>query len=526
MKKTLLSVFAILAITLSSYAQWIEQASGFTTASRGITDMCAVDANVVWAVAYDGTDPTAACAELTMTTNGGTLWTQKNITAATGTSIANVCALSATKAWTVHYYASGTGTKDGIYYTSDGGATWTQQTTALFSASASFPNCVWFWDDNNGYCMGDPINGDFEIYTTTNGGTTWTLVPGANIPNPVSGEFGVVGYHSIVGNTVWFGTNKGRIYKSVDKGLNWTVAACSQLTNKYIQPFFKDANFGLIMDKNSGTTGYLAMSTDGGATFTSRDNLGNTFTNDMAFIPGSAKTWVTTGADAAAPAAGVTYSFDDGKNWSDMPATIGTQFLATEWVDDSTGWAGSFNVDQTTGGMFKFDGHLVPADFTASDTAIALGGQVTFTCTVPTSSMATFLWTFQGGVPGTSTSKTPPAITYSAHGDYNVTLRITNDWGITTTLKTAYIYVGGVGISEQSAANISVYPNPVTDVLNINANMTIESVKLINLVGQTVITQNGKAQNVTLNTSNLKSGIYNLQIKMADGFINKKIVVN
>ncbi len=526
MKKTLLSVFAILSLTLGSYAQWIEQATGFPLASTGIGDVCAVDANIVWAVGYDGSGGGAASQAYTKTSNGGTTWVANKVTPATGTSIANICALSATKAWTVHYYPAGSGTKDGIYYTSDGGTTWTQQTSAAFSNSASFPNTVWFWDDNNGYCMGDPIAGEFEIYTTTNGGTTWTIVPGANIANPVAGEFGVVGYHSIVGNTVWFGTNKGRIYKSIDKGLNWTAAVCTPINNKYIMPFFKDANFGLVMDKDAATSGFLAMTTDGGATFSARNNLGNTFTNDMDFVDGSAKTWVTTGADAAAPAAGVTYSFDDGANWLDMPLTIGTQFLATDWLNDSTAWAGGFNTDATTGGMFKFDGHLVPANFTASDTAIALGGQVTFSCTSQYASAATFQWTFQGGVPGTSTAKTPPPITYSAHGDFNVTLKITSDWGVSTTLKTAYIYVGGVGINERSAANISVYPNPTTDVLNINANMNIESVKMINLVGQTVITHTGDAQNITLNTSGLKSGIYTLQIKMADGFINKKIVVN
>jgi len=31
---------------------------------------------------------------------------------------------------------------------------------------------------------------------------------------------------------------------------------------------------------------------------------------------------------------------------------------------------------------------------------------------------------------------------------------------------------------------------------------------------------------VTIHTSDLKSGIYNLKISMADGSINKKIVVN
>ena len=34
--------------------QWIEQASGFTTASRGIRFLDAIDNDTAWAIAYDG----------------------------------------------------------------------------------------------------------------------------------------------------------------------------------------------------------------------------------------------------------------------------------------------------------------------------------------------------------------------------------------------------------------------------------------------------------------------------------------
>lgn len=487
----------------------------------------AVDADIVWGAAYDGTAPTNACVDVTVTSNGGTLWTAKTL-GVTQISIANLCAIDANKCWAVCYYPSGSGTKDGIYYTSNGGTTWTQQTTAAFANSASFPNCVWFWDANNGYCMGDPISGDFEIYTTTNGGTTWTQVPGANIPNPVSGEFGVVGYQSIVGNTVWFGTNKGRIYKSTDRGLNWTVATCTPINNKYIQPFFKDANFGLVMDKDAATTGFLAMSTDGGATFTSRNNIGNTFTNDMDYVPATTSTWVSTGADATNGYAGVSYSFDDGANWFDMAETIGSQFLATEWVDNATGWAGSF-VDGTTmtGGMYKFNKELVAPEpvFTASDTAVALGDPVTFT-DASTGNITAWQWTFQGGTPATSNVQNPPAVVFATPGAHDVTLKVTNAWGNKTLLKNDYIYVGGVGMNELAASAVVVYPNPVKESMNVSSSFKIEQVTISNMVGQTVYTQTASSNLVTVNGLNLKAGVYTVKVKTAEGVATKKIVVN
>jgi PKD repeat protein len=524
MKRTLLSLLAIMALTFTSFSQlWVTQNSGMAD-SRGITDMKAVDANIVWCAAYDGTAPTNPCVDLTKTSNGGTLWSPKTITGATGVSIANVTAIDENKAWAITYYPSGSGANDGVYYTADGGTTWTHQTTAPFSNSASFPDCIWFWDANVGYCMGDPINGEFEIYTTTNGGTTWTVVPGANIPNPVSGEFGIVGYHSIVGNTVWFGTNKGRIYKSIDKGLNWTVAVCTPLNNKYIMPFFKDQNFGLIMDKDAATTGFLAVTTDGGTTFAARNNIGNTFTNDMSYVPGTASTWVTTGADVTNGYAGVTYSLDDGLNWIDMTETIGMQYLATDWVNTSTAWAGGF-VASGAEGMYKFNDNLVgpTPGFTASDTAIELGGTVTFTNT--STGATSYLWTFQNGLPASSTQQNPPPVTYSTPGAHDVTLKATNTWGAVSLVKADFIYVGGVGINEHSAASISVYPNPVKDVLNIESSSTMQEIQIYNVVGQLVYTQKVDNKTLTMNT-NLKTGMYNLKVKLADGFVNKKIVVN
>ena len=529
MKKTLLSLIAVLVLTLGSYAQWVEQASGFATASRGIQDMQVVDANTVWATAYDGATPTNACSDFTRTINGGALWTAGTVTGSTGTSIANITAISATEAWTCHYYPSGTGTKDGIYHTTDGGATWTQQTTATFSNASSFPDCAWFWDANNGYCVGDPINGDFEIYTTSNGGTTWTLVAGANIPNPVSGEFGVVGYQSVVGNTVWFGTNKGRIYKSIDKGLNWTVSqiTVSGWAAKYVEPRFKDALHGIAMDKSQGTTGALVETSDGGTTWTAITATGHTFTNDFAYIPGSPNTYVTTGADATNSAAGVTYSFDGGHTWLDMTATIGTQFLATTWLNDSTAWAGGFNADATTGGMYVFQGALAQpvSGFSSPDTALMLGGQAHFTNT-STGHPTTYAWTFTGGTPSSSALQTPPTITYSTPGDFDVKLVVTNDYGSNTKIQTGYVHVGGVGINEHSRTSVSIFPNPASAFTNITANGNIREVQVFNLVGQVVLSQTIGSKSATLNTSALPTGVYSVKVTLNEGSVTKKLVVN
>ena len=439
--KKIIWIFCILILSGScSYAQWIDQASGFTAVSRGIRCIYAVSPTIVWASAYDGSGLGAACQDVTMTTNGGTLWTPRTVAGVTNLDIANIVAIDASTAWVCMFPPAATTTGMGIYKTTNGGVSWSRQATATFSNANSFPDVVYFWDQNIGYCMGDPINGDFEIYTTTNGGTTWTLVPGANIPNPVAGEYGVIGYYSSVGNITWFGTNLGRIYKSIDYGNNWTVSAIPGWGAKYVQPFFRDALNGLAQDKSAASTGALVKTTDGGTTWTPVTTIGSVFTTDMAYVPGTASTWVSTGA--ATGYTGVTYSFNDGVNWSNMAATIGTQFLATDWINSSTGWAGSFNTSSTAGGMRKFNGVLAEpvANFSANITNVAVGGQVLFT-DLSTGGPVTWAWSFPGGTPATSTLQTPPPIFYNTAGQYNVTLTITNSWGTDPEVKTNYIVV-------------------------------------------------------------------------------------
>ena len=73
MKKSLL--FLSLIASLSINAQWTSQATGFTDAARGLGEIRIVDANTVWAVAYDGSGLGADIQEFTRTTNGGASWT-------------------------------------------------------------------------------------------------------------------------------------------------------------------------------------------------------------------------------------------------------------------------------------------------------------------------------------------------------------------------------------------------------------------------------------------------------------------
>ncbi|MBK5283864.1 MAG: zinc-dependent metalloprotease [Bacteroidia bacterium] len=78
----------------------------------------------------------------------------------------------------------------------------------------------------------------------------------------------------------------------------------------------------------------------------------------------------------------------------------------------------------------------------------------------------------------------------------------------------------GSGINENHSADlISVYPNPVTSVLSVNGLRIKSALKIFDLTGKILLTENA-GENYSIDLSGLEKGIYILQ---SDG-VNKKIV--
>jgi PKD repeat protein len=412
----------------------------------------------------------------------------------------------------------------GLYKTTDGGTTWVKKGTAY--GSSSFADAMHFFNATDGWALGDPVGGYFEIYTTTDGGETWTRVPTGNIPAPLSLEYGITGDYCAYGDNVWFGTNKGRIFRSTDKGIHWTAKLLPFGTTQTVAPEFVDALNGIayrsFLDIGIGDS--LNVTSDGGVTWQGLAVAGNMYGRYIIHIPGTSTYVGSTGL--AGTAQGVSFSYDGGHNWYEI--TTGGDYLATAWLDIATGWAGSTAATKkSTGGMFIYAGDSLQgpiAQFSTPDTLLLLGGSATFT-NESTGNPITYLWTFQGGNPPTSALQTPPPIIYNTSGRKNVTLAVTGTWGTNTLVKTGYIYVGGVGVNDLNPNAVSVFPNPVKDVMTVQANSNINVIQVYNATGQLVINQTVNAKTITVSTSGLTTGIYNLKAILDNGSINKKVVI-
>jgi photosystem II stability/assembly factor-like uncharacterized protein len=368
MKKLLLTL--LLIASSSTFAQsWDTQVSGFASASRGISKLEIIDANTVWGLAYDGSATGANVQEFTRTTNGGATWTPGTINVGnTALAIGNLSAISATTAWVSAF--DSTAGLGSIWKTTDAGVTWAQQNAGSFStAASSWIDGVHFFDANNGLAFGDPVGTTFEIYTTNDGGATWTP---ATSPAIVTGEYGYSGNFVAAGNSLWFTTSKGKIYKTTDKGLTWTKLSSplndfgAQVTTTHIGSlYFTDDNTGIIVGaKNySSTAGTgtfkIYTTTNGGTTW----STGVTYTGfrNICYIPGTTKLVATSALTTTATSDGSSYSTDNGVTWTTIET--GTQRLPPAFLNETTGWCGGFNSDPFTGGVFKFNGSLFNPTF-------------------------------------------------------------------------------------------------------------------------------------------------------------------
>ena len=151
--------------TLSPAQSFIVQHSNTTEDLRGVS---AVSASILWASGTHGT--------YLRTVDGGITWVAAQIAGAETLDFRDVEAFSANEAYLL---AAGPGEQSRIYKTTDGGKTWDLQFTNR--EPKGFYDCMAFWDHTHGIALGDPLDGQFEMIATDDGGSH-SAVPGMMSP--------------------------------------------------------------------------------------------------------------------------------------------------------------------------------------------------------------------------------------------------------------------------------------------------------------------------------------------------------
>ncbi len=233
--------------------------------------------------------------------------------------------------------ASPSGGQAAVLRSTNGGGSWQ---SAGVGSITPFVNGVYFFDDQNGIMLGDPRSGIWGIGLTTDGGATWSAPPAT----PSAGSASEAGWNNsfdVVGDTIWFGTNNARIYRSTDRGLSWTFGSTGININS-LDMAFGNGREGIAcfrQTNGAGTRG-LMVTRDGGSTWVSATlPRGDAEPLGVTFVRGLNRAYLATQY-------GVFETRDLGATWTQMPVPqidfSGMDLDAA--YDPTTGVIGAFGI--------------------------------------------------------------------------------------------------------------------------------------------------------------------------------------
>jgi photosystem II stability/assembly factor-like uncharacterized protein len=436
MKKSLLFTTFILVGFILNAQTWTQQNTNMSGTSTGVDQISAIDSNTVWINGFNGSGTTNRIKVFSHTLDGGLTWqsgTYNGFGATvfpyvlTGVTYNNAFAIAMDTATSIASF----------WKTTNGGLNWSLVTGVMNNGSTTFADAVLFWNSNVGFCMGDPVNNKFDIYYTNDGGTTWIPTLAANVSTPLSGEFGYNGYEcasKFEGGRAAFVTNMGRVYKTSNYGVNWTVTTTAPFgTISTGKIYITGANTMIVAGMATGSTTYIwKHTTDGGATWLSYSPSGNFYTYAMTYVPNSENMLVSTGPYSTAK--GVSYSTDGGANFIDftdplLQPTAGTniQCLGVGFADATHGWIGNYS---TYNSILKVVINLP----STADSIIGLQsvcqGQNSVSYTVPPIPNATsYIWTLPAGATGNSSSNSISVSFGNTANSGNITVKGHNIFG-------------------------------------------------------------------------------------------------
>ncbi|HEX2640913.1 MAG TPA: hypothetical protein VHL50_10095 [Pyrinomonadaceae bacterium] len=312
MLRSILLIISLAAFSGVVMGQWVKQNVNTSAAFRGLS---VVSDKVVWASGTGGT--------VIQTNDGGKTW---NVFTVPGAEKLDFRDIEAFDADTAFVLSIGSGDSSRIYKTTDGGRTWKLQFQN--TNDKAFYDAIACWDRNNCIAMSDPVDGHYPLIATSDGGVIWKQIMSNQMPAAKDGEaaFAASGTCLITqGRSTAFlvsGGTDARVFRSDDRGINWTVADSPIVKGTAGSGIFSiamlDAKNGVIVggnyEKPNETSSNLAFTNDAGRSWISRTGLSGYR---------SSVTYAGESTIIAVGTSGTDISYDSGKTWKN----IGTENL-------------------------------------------------------------------------------------------------------------------------------------------------------------------------------------------------------
>lgn len=319
-----------------------------------------------------------------------------------------------------------------------------------------------------------PLIEDFESGVfSTNG---WTLSnPDNGITWDIVGTSGNTSGSQSARMNIWPYSTVGERDGMISKALDLTQYLSVNLAFKHAYRRSSTSDVDSLL---------IYVSTDCGVTFTdivyqrgSQPMATNVITNTD-YVPSTVNDWCLNG------------TYDTCYQNIDLSAYIPYSAVMVKF-ETYNGYGGNIFVDDINiTGVVNTPAPV--ADFTASNTVICPGQQVNFT-DMSTNSPATWVWSFTGGTPGSSSSQNP-AVTYASPGTYTVSLTVTNPGGNDTKTVNGYIVV--------VAGSTALINAPTNTVICGSGSLTLSSTNTASsyqwmLNGSPITGANGSSYNAT-----------------------------
>jgi photosystem II stability/assembly factor-like uncharacterized protein len=240
------SLGGLIVKTADGGATWDYQWSDLQSApdTPPLRDVCAVNTEVAW-ICGDG-------GAVLLTEDGGATWQDKSIAVPTQSfRLLGISALNRNVAWVV-------GQDNSVYRTSDGGDSWTSCpvpgiSVDLTGVSALGNKEAW-------------VSGSGRLAAvTTDGGTSWTSrdpAVGSNCTLSRIKAFDL--------DHVYAAGDRGDFFSTDDGGNTWDFADLGANNSLYGMSF-RDAQHGWVSGTIDGAAGYMAVTSNGGQTWTRVD---------------------------------------------------------------------------------------------------------------------------------------------------------------------------------------------------------------------------------------------------------------
>jgi Secretion system C-terminal sorting domain len=403
----------------------------------------------------------------------------------------------------------------------------------ILSMSVVNKDVVWAIADST---FANPLPSTFttKILKTTNGGTTWQVIP----LTPAIGRLGL-DIHAIDASTAWvavqkIGTATGHdVYKTTDGGATWTSKFNSYAASLFVR--FFDAQNGFIWNRHafarttnggeawnpttitgwSNTEGFLSAGVSNQCITIGDTIMGGTSTSRICMSPDRGTTWKFLDLRPVSffgeQVAILSLAFKDARNGIAMGwnTTNFTTYLA-KTSDGGTTWAQITTYPFTFGSAIEYirgtnNAYLI-TDTDGLTAYSTNAGQSWVKIDSTTSACIRFLDRQTGWI-GTYLTKTGGPAMYKWNGG-----------NILSSIK----------VLEAEDVSLKVSPNPTSRFLNIEYANDFKptSLTIYDASGKTVLTQtNLPTASQKIDLQGFENGVYLVQLKNTEGVVAQKIVV-